>query len=180
VQEKTIQRLVMRAPRAGIVMGAPRREEVGKLWEKDQTVAFCSVGDPTRLRMLVPVTPDDYQLLKEDSGPGRNLPATIRVQGWGGHTWLGKVGLLPESEAQDVPLALTTRAGGPLPVKPGTRPNTFAPQNQHYLVAVDFEGAEQAGIWPGSLGQVKIHCRWHSAAWWAWRSLSSAFDLGLV
>jgi hypothetical protein len=30
------------------------------------------------------------------------------------------------------------------------------------------------------MAQVKIHCRWRSGAWWAWRTISSTFDLGLM
>jgi hypothetical protein len=56
----------------------------------------------------------------------------------------------------------------------------LAPQSQHYLVAVDFREADRDGIWPGTLGQVKIHCRWRSCGWWAWRTISLTFDLGLV
>jgi putative peptide zinc metalloprotease protein len=180
VQQKALERLVLRAPRSGIVMGAPRREEVGKSWDKDQTTPFCSIGDPTRLRALVPVRPHDYRLLKEDLGPNRDLAVTMRVHGWGGRTWQGKVAPLAESEAQEVPLALTTRGGGPLALKPGVRPGTFVPQIQHYLIAVDFQNAEADEIWPGSLGQVKIHCRWRTGAWWLWRTISTAFDIGLM
>jgi len=32
---------------------------------------------------------------------------------------------------------------------------------------------------PGTLGQAKIHLEWKSAAWWAWRSIASALDIGL-
>jgi len=28
------------------------------------------------------------------------------------------------------------------------------------------------------VAQVKVHCRWRSCAWFCWRKLNSAFDLG--
>ena len=128
----------------------------------------------------MPLAPADYRLLKEDLGPKRDLAVTLRVQGWGGRTWQGRVAGLPESEALDVPEPLTTRCGGPLVVKPGTRPGTFVPQSQHYLVSIDLLDTGRDSIWPGTLGQAKVHCRWRTAAWWLWRTVSSAFDLGLV
>lgn len=180
VLRKTMETLIVRAPRAGVVLNAPRKEEVGKLWEKDQGVPLCSIGNPSRLRTVVPVEPADYRLLKEDLTAERSLNATIRVQGWEGTTWRGKVAALPESEAQEVPAGLTTRCGGPLAVKPGSKPSTFVPQTQHYVVAVDFLEGDNDGIWPGTLSQIKIHCRWRSCAWWTWRTISKAFDLGLI
>ncbi|MGE3807445.1 MAG: biotin/lipoyl-binding protein [Gemmataceae bacterium] len=177
--QKQIEMLVVHAPRAGIVLAPPRREEVGKLWEKEEGTPLCSIGDPTKLRVLVPVIPADQRILKEDLEE-HNIPVTIRVQGWAERTWPGKIAELPESEAQDVPVGLTTRGGGPLAVKPGSKPNAYVPQDQHFLVAIDVLDAEQAGICPGSLAQVKIHCRYRSCAWWVWREISLTFDLGLI
>ena len=105
--------------------------------------------------------------------------ATVRVQGLGLRTWRTRLRTLPESEAKEVPVGLTTRAGGPLAAKAGTRPNTMVPQTQHYLVPIDLTGGDPH-IVPGTLAQAKIHCKWRTAAAWTWRKLSSAFDLGLL
>src|SRR5439155_24047809 len=99
--------LKVRAPRPGVVFGAPRPEEVGRAWERGRAEPFCSVGDPKKLRLLMPVTPADYRLLQQDLGPGRDLAVTVRVQGWGGREWRGRVAPLPEMEARDIPLPLT-------------------------------------------------------------------------
>ena len=77
-----------------------------------------------------------------------------------------------------MPLALTIKAGGPVAVKPSTQPNVYVPQNQQYLVGIDILNADDA-IRPG-VAQVKVHCRWHTFAWWVWRTISSTFDLGLL
>jgi hypothetical protein len=53
------------------------------------------------------------------------------------------------------------------------------PQSQQYLVTVNLQDADPA-VCPGTLAQVKIHCRWRTAAWWVWRAISSTFDLGLI
>jgi putative peptide zinc metalloprotease protein len=174
----------IRAPQAGVVLGLPNVDEVGKFWEKEATreqeTPFCSIGDPTRLRILVPVGPADYRLLDQDlQSTAHNLPATIRIQGRASQTWDGYVAYLSETEAKEVPAALTNRCGGPLATKPSANPYVYVPQSQQWLVDVELKG-QDAAICPGSLAQVKIHCRWRTAAWWTWRTLSSTFDLGLM
>lgn len=180
---RAMERLVLRAPRSGVVMGTPKKDEVGKLWDKDQDTPFCSIGDPHRLRVLLPVSPADYRLLKDDMETarrkGRELWVTIRVLGLENQTWRGQIGTLPQSEAKDIPPALSAQAGGPLAVKPGSRPNTLVPTSQQYLVPINFTEQDSA-ICPGVLAQVKIHCEWRSAAWWVWRAVNKTFDLGLI
>jgi multidrug efflux pump subunit AcrA (membrane-fusion protein) len=180
VLEKKLRFQEIRAPRGGVVMRLPRLDEVGKLWEKDQTAPFCMIGDPSRLRLLVPLSAADHRLVQEDFRTGRELAVTVRIHGWGGRTWPGRIAALPESETRDLPPALSTRGGGPVPLKAGPGGPTAAPQSQRYLVSVDLLQAEHDGIWPGCLGQVKIHCRWRSASWWLWHKISTAFDLGLT
>jgi putative peptide zinc metalloprotease protein len=173
------QRLKLRAPRAGVVFGAPRPEEVGRTWERGRPEPFCSIGDPKKLRLLMPVSPADYRLLQQDLGPDRDLAVTVRVQGWGHRTWDGQVAPLPQMEAREVPLPLTKPGGGPVAVLPGNKPGPRVPQSQQYLVAIDLHDAD-AGIVPGTLAQAKVHCRWRSAAWWTWRELAQLFDVGLI
>jgi putative peptide zinc metalloprotease protein len=185
VFHKMKQWLVLRAPRSGTVMTPPKIDEIGKLWEKDQSTPFCSVGDPTKLRILVPLGPAEYRLLDEDAktkqvrdGDSAELDVTIRVQGRDSRTWTGHINALPESEAKEIPLHLSNKAGGPVAVRPGGDPNHLIPQSQQYLVAIDINDPDNA-LLPGMMAQVKIHCQWRSCAWWVWRSLSSKFDLGL-
>ena len=64
-------------------------------------------------------------------------------------------------------------------VKPGSKPEEIVPQSQVYLVGIDILDPDDA-ICPGVLAQVKIHCRYRSAAWWVWRTISATFDLGLL
>jgi putative peptide zinc metalloprotease protein len=175
--------LTLRAPTDGIVMSCPRPDEVGKRWEKDQEKPFCTVGDPSQLQALVPVVPSDLALLSEDERALRKhdkeLPVTIRVQGRDAHTWDGQLEALPEEAAKEVPVQLTSKAGGPLAEKPGQRQGTHVPQGQVYLLRVQFVSPDTA-IYPGTLAQVKVHCRWRTGAWWAWRTVSSIFDVRLM
>jgi putative peptide zinc metalloprotease protein len=174
-----LKRLVLRAPRAGVVMSPPRPDEVGRLWHPEEETPFCIIADTSRLRALMPVTPADYRLLNEELSERAELPASIRLGGTTGHGWKAKVTRLPEAEAREVPLPLTLRGGGPLAVEPSTRPDVFVPQSQQYLVAVDFQGT-RATVFPGTLAEVRVHCRWRPGAWCLWRMLASTFDLGPI
>ena len=100
-----------------------------------------------------------------------------RVRGLGERIWRGKLTRLPEDATRDMPVQLTNKGGGDVAVKPSSKPNTFAPQSQQYLVAIDFIDPDDS-ICPGTVAQVKVHCRWRSCAWFCWRKLNSAFDLG--
>jgi putative peptide zinc metalloprotease protein len=177
--EYAATRLVLRAPRAGVVMSPPKVDQVGKLWERDQSPPFCSIGDSNQLQLLMPVSPMDYRLLKTDRETNPDLPVTIRVQGRAETTWPGHIQRLYDADAKEVPPQLTSKHGGPLAVKPSSQQNTFQPQAQQFLVVIDFP-APGAAVEPGTLAQVKIHCRWRPCAWWVWRSISSLFDLGLM
>jgi putative peptide zinc metalloprotease protein len=177
--------LVLRAPRDGYVMGLPPKQEQPKPWERqDLEKPFCHIGNPTKLRMLVPVAPDDYEVIRTDIAklpPGHHLEVTLRVEGFGGKLWKGHVSHLPRTAEKTVPVALTTKGGGPLAIKPSSQsgdPNNPEPQSQVYLISVDFEDPDRA-VSPGTLGQAKVHCEPRSCAWWVWRTLSATFDLGL-
>lgn len=279
--------LVLLAPRDGIVSGAPRPDDIGKSYEKDPTAPFCSITEPGRLRVALPIVTPEFNQLKEnvttatkaaqkayqrlhrkvsirfektpladcladlekqtgtpirvDTGsgvaadlaitamgekrrcqrvleeicdrnglgyivvsragepqdgwvlvrPGRergepegssfqiDLPVTLRVQGRDAATWQGRLTQLPESEAREVPLALSSRGGGPVAVKGNTKSNALVPQTQHYLVYVDILDSDGA-IVPGNMSQVKIYCKPETILHWFWRTINNTFDLGLL
>jgi putative peptide zinc metalloprotease protein len=179
VLEGQKRELELRAPRGGIVMSPPHTDEVGKLYERG--APFCSIGDSGKLRVIVPVSVDEYHLLDSDrreaQKKGRDLDVDIRIQGRDDRIWHGKMVEMPQSEAKEIPLPLTNKAGGPVAIKPSTRPNSYIPQAEQYLIEIDLLDPDHA-ICPGSMAQVKIHCEWRTCAWWAWRSFSKAFDLG--
>jgi putative peptide zinc metalloprotease protein len=176
-------RLVLVAPCDGVIMGLPKVDELGKKWEKDQSTPFCSIGDPNKLRVVVPLSPDDYELVRSDrqirQAQGEKVPVTIRIHGRGMKTWSGEVAYLPQSEAKEIPLPLSNKSGGPLAIKPTSQPNHPEPQAQVYLVGINIDKPDGA-IVPGAMAQAKIHCEYRSCAWWTWRAISSAFDLGLM
>jgi putative peptide zinc metalloprotease protein len=178
---QTMSRLTLRAPRSGVVMSPPHPDEIGKYWDKEQNAPFCTIGDPGRLRVVVPVSPSEYRLLKRDREKlrkeGKDLEVTLRIQGRENNTWKGTVVRLPESAAKYIPPALSNKCGGPVATKPSSRPDVFEPLSQQYLVYIEIQNPDSA-ICPGTLAQAKIHCKYRTCAWWAWHSLSEAFNLG--
>jgi putative peptide zinc metalloprotease protein len=179
---RRIESLTVKAPREGYVINPPKIDEIGKTFEYNQPAPFCIIGDPRSLRVVVPLKPADYRLLKSEQEalpPGRELDVSIRVQGRDAHTWAGHLAPLPESDAKQVPLALSNKAGGPIAVKPSNDPNALVPQGQYFMATVEIIDPDKA-ICPGSLAQVKVHCRWRSGAWWVWRTINDTFDLKLM
>jgi putative peptide zinc metalloprotease protein len=179
----TPDRMLLKAPRAGYVIHLPPIDEVGKYWDKESP-PFCSIGDPTKLRVLVPIPPDNYDLVRHDDKhsretTGQSLEVTLRVHGRDSRTWHGRLSYFPDSEAHEIPPALSNRAGGPVAVAPGGDANHLVPISQAYLVGIDIDDPD-AAICPGVLAQVKIHCEHRTCAWWVWRLLSGTFDIGLL
>ncbi|MBI1918512.1 MAG: biotin/lipoyl-binding protein [Planctomycetes bacterium] len=178
----------VKAPRTGIIMSPPSIDDVGKRWDKKQSL--CKIGaadDPPqggrRLRVLIPVTPANYNLLQQDMrAPGQSeslLPVSIRVHGMGRQAWRGRLTTLPQSEAGTIPPLLSNKTGGPVAVKPGTRPEQLIPQTQQYLVAIELVEPD-VDMHPGVRAKVKIHCRKRPLSWWVWRSVNDLFNLGLM
>lgn len=176
------EKLLLRAPRDGVVIGLPQIEEVGKRWDREQNQFFCSIGDRKKLRVLVPLSSSDYDLLQENYNKAtaeNPLQATIRVQGHDSMLWEGKISQLPKADAPEIPVQLSTKGGGSLAVKPSSPQGKLIPQSQVYLVGINFEKPDDS-IAINASAQVKIHCEYRSCAWWIYRTISSTFDLGLM
>ncbi len=194
------------APRGGVVMGLPKKSRLGEEWKKEKSEVFCHIGDQNKLEVLLPVSPDDHDLLRHSMASAKKnnwkLPVVIRVQGRDATTWEGEIVALPQAVAKEIPMELSNKGGGNLAVKPGAppspnqqspdqileqkesgtinpRPDMVVPQNQVYLVEVNILNADTA-IAPGAMAQVKVYCEYRSAAWWAWRAINKTFDLGLM
>ena len=151
--------LALKAPWSGIASGLPSIEDVGKGFEKG--APFCRVSDPTKLCVTVPVSRIEFDLIRGEfdqrAKEGQKLAASFRV-GQDGPTGQGRIIRLPEKEAESVPLALSTRGGGPITVKGGARSKSLVPQTPQFLIEIEVDSVDR-GILAGSRVDVEIRCR---------------------
>ncbi|QEL18188.1 site-2 protease family protein [Limnoglobus roseus] len=170
----------LKAPRDGVVMGLPRPTDLGKQYDRNfqDQKPVCTVGDPTRLIVKIPVSANDYRLLKDDQTK-EGLFVSFYVKGRTDRIFKGRLLRLPDSDAKQVPVALTQRGGGPLAVKPaGENGQETTPLAQTYLIEAELTDPD-ATVRPGALVHAKVHCQWRTGAWWVGRFISSALDIGL-
>ncbi|CAN5132269.1 hemolysin D [soil metagenome] len=171
----------VRSPQDGVVMGVPKRNEIGKLFDRSflDGKTLVTVGDPGKLSVKIPVNPNEYRLLKEDLPPGGTLEVSIYVKGRTDHVFKGIIRRLPDSDAKQVPPGLTQRAGGPLAVKQaGDKGEETVPVAQTYVIEVELTDPDMT-VQPGALVSTKIHCQWRTGAWWVQRAIATALDIGL-
>jgi putative peptide zinc metalloprotease protein len=172
-----VKRLQIRAPRAGIVVGLPPADEIGQFWEKYRQKPFCTIGNPSRLWVVIPLAATDYHRVREDWDHGRTAEVALRVPGRTGRTFSCRLARLPEDEAEEIPEALSARCGGPV-VTYGDDAHA-RPECQQFLAAAEILSPDRA-IRPGVLAPVVVRCQWRTGAWWLWQTLAAAFDLGLA
>jgi putative peptide zinc metalloprotease protein len=177
-----MERLVLRSPRDGVVLNLPLIDEIGKRFgDRDQNPLFCSIGDHRKLRVLLPLSSSDYDLVQENykkSTPQHPLEATIRIQGHDSRLWKGTITQMPKQDSPEIPPQLSTKMGGPIAIKPSSPQGKMLPQSQVFLVGVDIVEPDDT-IAINSIAQVKIHNEYRSCAWWVWRTVTGAFDLHL-
>jgi len=185
-----INALAVHAPLSGYVISPPKREEIGRAYDDQQHAhPLCQVAQTDHLKVILPLEPHKYQLLKEElvraaakRGDDAALTAWVRVPGLGTRRWEGRVtrASLPLTDAKTVPPQLTFKGGGSLATKPMDSSGQLEPQSQVYLVEVEVLNPDKdPTIRPGTLPSVRINCSWRSGAWYVWRSINVALDLGL-
>ena len=164
-------------------MGSPKKEDINRTWDKSEGQPFCSIGDPKRLRLLIPVNATDYREIRQNlEGVKKSTPdapylqVTILAKNRSDQLFHGRILRLPDTDEKNVPLQLTHKAGGTLATKPGGDPNVNQPLVQTYLIAIEIDDPDSTLI-SGTLATAKIP-NGGSAAWWAWPALSS-LDIGL-
>jgi len=183
-QEDLIKRIeVLKAPRDGVVLGSPKKDDIYRTWEKTDPQPFCTIGDTRKLRVLIPVGATDYREMRQNLDritAERPNDAYLEVSILAKHhkEYKGRITRLPDTDERNIPLALTHRGGGTVATKPGGDPNVNQPLVQIYLVSVEMDDPDDT-LTSGTLAVVKVHLKWRSGAWWAWRSIASALDIGL-
>ncbi|MEZ6142832.1 MAG: hypothetical protein R3B84_19895 [Zavarzinella sp.] len=178
---------VLKAPRAGVVMGVPKQEDIYRTWVVGESPPFCTIGDIKHLRLVVPVDSTDYLEIKRNLALAKqNHPQTpwidvdILPNYQHDRRLKGRVteAGIPLVDQKNIPIALTNRGGGPLATKPGGDPNVNEPLVQTYLIRVEVDDPYNCLV-PGTRTTAKMNLQWRSAAWWSWRAITSALDLGL-
>jgi multidrug efflux pump subunit AcrA (membrane-fusion protein) len=138
------------------------------------------MDDNSDLNGWILIRPGSDRIFPGGLRPLPDLSVEIRITGRDSQTWKGKLEMLPESEAAIIPLALSSRGGGPVPVKAErTKTGGLLPQTQYYMVYVDVENPDPAII-PGNQAQVKIYCKSETILSYLWRTVNSMFDLNLM
>jgi putative peptide zinc metalloprotease protein len=159
------KRLVLRAPRAGLVLSAPARERAGEWLEKGAEV--FRVGNDRALRAVVLLDPEARRQVRGGAG------ATVRVRG-GARSWPAVVSAVAEVEAQQVPPALAKGLGGDVPTTTDPATKQERPHEQHYLVALRL-GAADRSVHPGVVGRARIDVGSETLWERVRRSMSGAF-----
>jgi putative peptide zinc metalloprotease protein len=184
-QQQVAEAEVLKAPRAGTVMGSPKPDELLRMWEKNDPQPICIVGDTTKDRILVPVGAVDMREMRLNLERARtedpndpHLDVSILPTRRSDKQFKGRITRLPDTDEKNLPIQLTSRGGGDVATKPGGDPNVHQPIVQTYLIPVEVEDPDGTLI-PGTLATVKVHMKWKSAAWYTWRSIASSLDVGL-
>jgi putative peptide zinc metalloprotease protein len=174
------------ADRGGVVMSSPRQNDMFKFWDKTEAGPFCKIGERAHMRVMVPVGPPQYREIKENLERLRQmkpaeeayLEASILLPNRSDHIYEGRVTIVPDRHEENVPVALTSRGGGPIATRPSQNPEVNEPIAQTYLIQVEILDPDGT-ILPGSQAKVKIFLRWRSAAWWVGQKIASALEWGL-
>jgi putative peptide zinc metalloprotease protein len=165
-------RLTLRAPADGVVMGILPVEEKGKWLAKG--AEFCRIGNDDALRALVVVDPADHRLVSLGSQTSIMVHGTM-------HTHLhlpGAVSSIAQVDAKNIPEALSNRVAGDVVTQRDPATNGEKPQGQHYLVSIHLKGGDPS-IQPGVLGRVKIDAESQTAWWRVRRWLGTTLNWGL-
>jgi putative peptide zinc metalloprotease protein len=163
-------RLILRAPIDGTVMRLVPKDQLGNLLPRGAEV--CSVGDTSKLRAVLMVSPADKELIHE------NDEAWVRIHGRGYNYWKGHVTSIATAEAKEVPPQLSSKAGGDVATESKSdehQRQIEKPQSQHFMVTVDLEDPDVA-IHPGVMGRVKISIPPRTLAWRFYRYLNSTLN----
>ncbi len=72
------EELVLLAPRSGMVGQAPTIDDVGKFYERSEDQPFCTIDEPGKLRVCLPLPTTEFNRLKDNLE--RNSPASYEAR----------------------------------------------------------------------------------------------------
>ncbi len=165
-----IAKLILTAPRAGQVMGIPKRETRGAWVKPDKP--FCEVGDPRQLEAHLILDQGDIDIIKDGNR------AWVKIYGDSEQTWRSKVGEIAKRNRDEIPPELSNAAGGEIATKPDPKTNASKPLTAVYEVVIPIDNANQY-LHPGQRGFAKIDGGTHRLGWWLYRLLAKTFHFTL-
>jgi putative peptide zinc metalloprotease protein len=162
-------RLTLRAPADGVVLGLRAPEEKGTWLEEG--AELCRVGDSTALRAVFLVQPADHDLV----APGS--PARLCVHGGGCRVLPAVVTDTAQVDARSIPPQLSSRVGGDVPTRQDPVGRSEQPAAQHYLSAVRLSRPDGT-VHPGATALVKIEAGTQTLWWRLRRWLATTLSTG--
>ncbi len=164
------ERLTLRAPVDGTIMGLPSAEAKGKWLEPGSEL--CHVALDTSLRATLVASAADHELIT----PGSR--AWLHIHGAGLQKVQGVVREVAQVDAKSIPPQLSSRAGGDIATQQDPTTGSEKPHQPHYLVAIRLLRYDPAAH-PGALGWVRIETQPQTLWWHVRRALGTTLNWGL-
>jgi putative peptide zinc metalloprotease protein len=158
--------LVLRAPRAGTILGLPSKDMVGQ-W-RDKGTELCRIGSEHVLRAVFLVEPADQPQLR----PGNS--ARLLVHGCGGFVSPGIVKDVAVVDARNIPPQLSSQTGGDVPSERDPLSGQVRPQQQRFLSTVHLT-VDSRVLHPGAMGRIQIEVDSQTLWWRFQRFLARSF-----
>ncbi len=183
------QRLILRAPRAGVVLQAPWVDRLpsaegslprwsgnpldsqnrGCLFESGDVL--CLIGEPRQLEAVVLVDQADVEFLR----CGQQVQIQLEQFSL---TWLsGRISEISDRQVQTIPPQLASGVGGPIPTQQD-QAGKQQPSSPTYHARVSLQGSF-ALLRPGLRGRCRIHVGQRSWGAWLVRTFSETFHFRL-
>ncbi len=165
--EMELSKLVLRAPRSGIVMQPPKPQELGTYFELGSGRPFCRIGDTKKLQALVMIDQSDKDLISE------NQDVVLRLYSHALKSFEGKLHI-PMVQADQLPPELASTRGGEEQTIQDKETGEERPVHTlyHGLVAVDnSDGILESGM----RGRARIEAARIPLATHVWRWLLRTF-----
>ena len=116
-QQQIAEAEVLKAPRAGTVMGSPKPDDLLRMWDKADGQPVCIIGDMDKLRILVGVGAIDYREMRINLDRARvenpadpHLEVSILPSRRSDHQFKGRITKLPDTDEKNLPIQLVTSA----------------------------------------------------------------------
>ena len=172
--KQVVNRLQLRAPRSGVVVGLPDPSEFGRLWSLNGEKPFCTIGDPDRLWLLVSLPSAEYRRVRDDRDRGVATPVVMAVPGCPGQPYSCRIVRFPEAENDVVPPELTAPHGGPVEVYGDASRHALshaAIPRRRGVLSAPAAAQPDRGSWSRSCSVAA-----ETAASWLWETLAASVE----